>query len=46
VPPNLPWVLLSQAALTALTAPVFFALLEWTVRLFDHFWPQRRPAGG
>ncbi len=35
-------ILSAQAALTALTAPVFFAILESTVALVDYFWP----AGG
>lgn len=38
---SLLWVLASQAALTALTAPVFFAVLEFLVAVFDHFWPSQ-----
>lgn len=45
VPANLVWVLLAQAALTALTAPLFFAVLEFLVRLIDYFWPKGHPAG-
>jgi cell shape-determining protein MreD len=39
--PSLLWVLGAQAALTALTAPVFFGILEFMVTVFDHFWPHQ-----
>lgn len=39
--PHLFWVLGAQAALTALTAPVFFGVLEFLVAVFDHFWPRQ-----
>jgi hypothetical protein len=39
--PHLLWVLAAQAALTALTAPVFFGMLEFLVAVFDHFWPHQ-----
>ena len=43
--PHLLWLLTAQALLTALTAPVFFTVLEFMVVLFDLFWPKRGPAG-
>ncbi|MCB2188313.1 MAG: rod shape-determining protein MreD [Deltaproteobacteria bacterium] len=42
LPPNLPWVLLAQAVLNALTAPLFFAMLETMVRLLGRLWPQTK----
>jgi cell shape-determining protein MreD len=39
--PHLFWVLGSQAALTSLTAPVFFGALELLVVLLDQFWPRQ-----
>ncbi|MFH1035175.1 MAG: hypothetical protein V1806_11765 [Pseudomonadota bacterium] len=41
VPLGLPLVLLAQALLSALTAPVFFALLEALVGLLARLWPSR-----
>lgn len=46
VPLSLPLVLASQAFLSALTAPVFFGLLEALVGLFSRLWPSRNQAGG
>lgn len=44
VPVNLMAVALAQAALTALTAPLFFSMLEGLVRLTVHLWPKERRA--
>jgi cell shape-determining protein MreD len=45
-PANLILVLGLQAALTALTAPVFFAFLESLTRLAEHLWPKGRQSAG
>ncbi len=45
VPPNLTAVVGAQAALSALTAPLFFSLLEALVRLAVRLWPKERHAG-
>jgi len=45
VPPNLVRVVLAQAALTALTAPLFFALLDLLTRLGRKLAPGERKAG-
>ena len=45
MPPDLPLVLAAQALLSALTAPVFFGLLEALVRIITHLWPSRGQAG-
>ncbi len=38
MPARLPWVLAAQSVLSALTAPIFFALLEAMVRLMAGLW--------
>jgi rod shape-determining protein MreD len=45
VPVNLMAVAAAQAALTALTAPLFFTILEALVRLTVRLWPKERRAG-
>ncbi|KMY68617.1 hypothetical protein AAU61_03000 [Desulfocarbo indianensis] len=45
VPTNLAAVLITQAALTALTAPLFFTLLDGLVRLAVKLWPKERRTG-
>jgi len=45
VPENLYWVVGAQALLSALTAPLFFGLLEFLVRLVGRFWPKERRVG-
>jgi hypothetical protein len=42
VPANLMMVAVAQALLTALTAPLFFSLLEAMVRLAQRLWPKER----
>ncbi len=46
VPPNLALVLGAQAFLSALTAPVFFGMLEGLVGLLNRLWPSSGQAGG
>lgn len=45
VPVNLMAVAGAQAVLTALTAPLFFGMLEGLVRLAQRLWPKERHAG-
>ena len=45
VPANLMAVAVAQAMLTALTAPLFFSLLEAMVRLAQRLWPKERHSG-
>ncbi len=42
IPANLPWVVAAQATLGALTAPVFFWMLEALARMFERVWPKRK----
>lgn len=42
LPANLPWVLVSQAVLNALTAPLFFLVQEWLVGVAARAWPQEK----
>jgi rod shape-determining protein MreD len=44
VPTNLMAVAMTQAVLTALTAPLFFMMLEGLVRLTQRLWPKERRA--
>lgn len=44
IPANLPWVVAAQATLGALTAPVFFWMLDALARLFERLWPKQKRA--
>ncbi len=45
VPTNFYWVMGAQALLSALTAPIFFGLVEGLVRLVGRLWPRERRLG-